>query len=201
MKLSMQVIWAASCLSFSAFAQRGGQPQVDVEALQKAMGALQQQAAAGSAQVVDFRQLKALLPEKLGDLKRTNAKGSKNSSMGITVSQAEASYEGPDDATADIEISDTAGLGGLGAFAQMAMIADVDSESDTGYEKTYTHKGVKVMETYDSENRSGEITTVVGGRFTVKISMNNVKPEQLKAALDAIDLNKLAALKPEAPKK
>ena len=201
MKSSVCVIVAASCISFSAWAQKGGQPQVDVDTIQKAMGALQQQAAAGAGQVVDFRQLKALLPEKLGDLKRTNAKGSKNSSMGITVSQAEATYEGPNDATADIEISDTAGLGGLGAFAQMAMIPDVDSESDTGYEKTYTHKGVKVMERYDSEDHSGEITTVVGGRFTVKISMNNIKPEQLKAALDAMDLNKLAALKPEAPKK
>lgn len=202
MKSFVWAVVAAVCVSSSVRAESGAKPQIDMEGFAKAMGALQQQAeAASAAPVVDFRQLKALLPEKIGDLKRTNAKGSKNSSMGMTVSEAKGEYEGPNDATANIELSDTAGLGGLGALAGMAFIADVDSESDTGYEKTYTHNGVKVMEKYDSENKSGEISAVVGGRFMVKIDMYNVKPEQLKAALDAIDLKKLAALKPEAPKK
>lgn len=185
--------FAAAC---AAQAQKpGGPPPVDMEALQKAMGAIQAQAAAGAAQTVDFRKLKELLPEKLGELKRTHAKGQKNSAMGITVSEAEGRYEGPGDASAVVELSDTAGMGGLGAFAQMAFAGDIDSESDTGYEKTYAYKGWRVMEQYDSEDRSGEISTMVEGRFMVKISMQNIKPEQLKAALDALDLKKLAALK------
>ncbi|MBP7274749.1 MAG: hypothetical protein KBA51_00935 [Kiritimatiellae bacterium] len=196
MKHMWYVFVFTMCVAVTSEAQnRVSPPPVDMEALQKAMGAIQARAAAGAAQTVDFRKLKELLPEKLGDLKRTSAKGQKNAAMGITISEAEGKYTGPDDASAVVELSDTAGMGGLGAFAQMALAGDIDSESDTGYEKTYTHQGLRVMEQYDSENRSGEISTMVEGRFMVKISMQNIKPEQLKAALSAVDFKKLAALK------
>ena len=41
---------------------------------------------------IDFRELKALLPENLGNLKRTNIEGEKTSAMGINVSTANADY-------------------------------------------------------------------------------------------------------------
>jgi hypothetical protein len=178
---------------------RAQQQMPDMEALAKALGAMQQQAK-DAPPTVDFRELRALLPEKLGELKRTNAKGQRNAAMGMAVAEAEGVYEGPRNAQATVKLADMGGLGGLGALAQMGLAADIDSESDTGYERTYTHNGIKVMEQYDSEDRSGEISTVVGGRYSVQISMRNIKPEALKAALDAVDLKKLAALKP-APKK
>ena len=94
----------------------------------------------------------------------------------------------------------TGGMGGLGALAQMGMAVEVDNETDTGYEKTYDHKGLKVHEKYDTESKSGDITVMVGGRFTIEIRVNECKAEMLKTALNAIDLDKLAKLKPEAPK-
>jgi hypothetical protein len=175
------------------------QQMPDMEALAKALGAMQQQAKEAPP-TVDFRELRTLLPEQLGELKRTSAKGQRNAAMGMAVSEAEGTYEGPRNARATVKLADMGGLGGLGALAQMGLAADIDSESDTGYERTYTHKGMKVMERYDSEDRSGEITTFVDGRFSVQITMRNIKPEALKAALDAVDVKKLAALKP-APKK
>jgi len=182
------VVWAASA---------GAQ---DLQALQKALGEMQKQAAAGSAEVVDFRQLKTILPEKIGALKRENSKGGKNSALGFTISEAEATYRGTDDSSVTIKLSDTAGLGGMGAFAQMGLAADVDNESDTEYEKTYTHKGIRVLEKYNSENKSGEITAMSGNRFTITINVQDGPAALLKTALDAVDLNKLSELKP-IPKK
>lgn len=180
-------------------AVRAQQQAPDMEALAKALGAMQQQAK-NAPPTVDFRELRALLPEKLGELKRTSAKGQRNAAMGISISEAEGVYEGPKDAGATVKLADMGGMGGLGALAQVGMIPDMDSESDTGYERSYMHKGLKVMERYDSQDRSGEITAIVGGRFSVQITMRNINPEALKAAMDAVDVKKLAALKP-APKK
>jgi hypothetical protein len=171
----------------------------DLQALQKAVTDMQKQAAAGAAPVVDFRQMKALLPEKIGDLKRESAKGEKNSAMGFTVSEAEGKYRGEGDRSIEVKLADTAGMGGLAGFAQMGFAMEIDNESDTGYEKTYAYKGHRVLEKYDTESKSGEISALIANRFTVTINVQDGPPELLKAALDAIDLKKLAELKP-APK-
>lgn len=190
MNLKQLALGAAACVCAGSVL---GQ---DLQALQKAVTDMQAQAAASASQVVDFRQMKALLPEKVGDLKRESAKGGKNSAMGFTVAEAEGQYRGEDGKTLEIKIADTAGMGGLAGFAQMGFAMEVDNESDTGYEKTYTHKGTRVMEKYDHESKSGEISALIGSRFTVTINVQDGPPELLKAALDAIDLKKLAELKP-----
>jgi hypothetical protein len=69
-------------------------------------------------EVVDFRDLKALLPESLGSLKRSNAQGEKNSAMGFTISKAEADYNNEDySQRIDIEITDLAGATGYAGMA------------------------------------------------------------------------------------
>lgn len=69
-------------------------------------------------EVVDFRELKALLPESLGDLKRTNAEGEKSGAMGFTVSKAEADYNNEDySKRIDLEITDISGATGFTGLA------------------------------------------------------------------------------------
>lgn len=189
--------WAAGAAAACVWA--GVSAAQDMQALQKFAEEVQKQAAAGAAEVVDFRQMKALLPEKIGDLKRESAKGGKNSAMGFTVAEAEGQYRGEKEGSLDIKIADTAGMGGLAGFAQMGFAMEIDNESDTGYEKSYSYKGTRVIEKYDRESKSGEITALVGNRFTVTVSVQDGPAEWLKAALDAMDLKKLAELKP-APK-
>ncbi len=181
-------------------------PQVDPEALQKGMEAMMKalggggNADASKAAVVDFREMKALLPAEIKGFKRTEAKGSRDSAMGMTVARAEATYEGANDASLQIELLDTAGVGQLAAMAQAALAtAEIDEESDNGYRKTITHAGLKGMEEFDTENNSGEIT-LFSNRFHIMVRGSNVKPEALKAALAAIDIPKLLALKPAAAK-
>jgi len=148
-------------------------------------------------EVVDFRELKALLPESIGDLKRKNAQGEKNSSMGFTISHAEADYSSEDGSqNIDIEITDLTGASGLAGFAAWGWaMADIDKETETGYEKTTKYKGHKAYEKYDSEYQDGSVEVLVSGRYMVSVQGNNVPMDIVKVAINEIDIGKLEAMK------
>jgi hypothetical protein len=50
------------------------------------------------------------------------------------------------------------------------------------------------MEQYDRERRRGQMQVFVGGRFLVTAKGHEVSFETLRAALDPLDLKKLATL-------
>ena len=148
-------------------------------------------------EVVDFRELKSLLPESIGDLKRTNAEGEKNSAMGFTVSQAKADYSSEDGSKyIDIEITDFGGTTGWAGLASWGWtMAEVDRETETGYEKTTTFKGHKAFERYDNQYQNGNIEVLVAGRFMVSVDGSNISMDIIKNALDEIDFSKLEGMK------
>lgn len=151
--------------------------------------------------VVDFRDLKALLPESLGDLKRANAEGEKTGAMGFTISKAEADYNNEDySKRIDIEITDISGATGFAGIAAWGWaMADIDKESETGYEKTIKYKGHKAYEKYDSQGEYGSIEVLVSGRFMVSVSGNSVPMDEIKSALDQIDIGKLESMREANP--
>ncbi|MCX7819799.1 MAG: hypothetical protein N2652_11445 [Kiritimatiellae bacterium] len=183
-----------------AGAQQGPPPnqqavQQGLEALFKAMSSAQQQGA--PAALIDHRELKSLLPATLKGFRRTSASSERSGALGMTISRAEGVYEGANDARIEIEYSDLGGLGGLGAFAQAAWVgADIDRETDRGFERTTKYKGHKAHEEYDNEDKSGKLEVLLGGRLMVTVRGYRVKLDELRAAMDQIDLAKLAALKP-----
>lgn len=152
-------------------------------------------------EVVDFRDLKALLPETLGDLKRANAEGEKSGAMGFTISKAEADYNNEDySQSMDIEITDLAGATGYAGLAAWGWaMVDIDKETETGYEKTTKYNGHKAYEKYDNENQNGSIEVLVSGRFMVSVSGNNVPMEMIKSSMDEIDFAKLESMKGANP--
>ena len=152
-------------------------------------------------EVVDFRELKALLPESFGDLKRTNAKGEKSGAMGFTISKAEADYNNEEHSQSiDIEITDLAGASGFAGLAAWGWaMADIDKETETGYEKTIKYKGHKAYEKYDNEYQNGSIEVLVSGRFMVSVSGNNVPMEMIKSSMDEIDFAQLESMKSANP--
>ncbi len=169
--------------------------QRGMEALFKALGEQQQQAPAA---LVDHRELKALLPAEVKGMKRASASSEKSGAMGMAIARAEARFENGD-RSIEIEILDTGGLGSIGAMSHATWTSvEIDRETDTGFERTVQYRGFKAMEQYDRQNRTGSIQVLVGGRFIVKAEGSEVPIEAIRAALDAVDLKKLAALKPAA---
>jgi hypothetical protein len=148
----------------------------------------------GKAALVDFRALKALLPESVGGLKRVSATGEKGAAMGMGASHAEGKYEGGDNARMTIKVVDTAGLGGVAMAALGLATVEVDKETETGYERTTVIGGNKALEKYDNKSRRGEVNILVANRFVVEVDGSGVSMEEMKEAAGKIDLAKLQAL-------
>jgi hypothetical protein len=146
---------------------------------------------------VDFRELKSLLPENLDDFKRKNIEGEKSSAMGINISTANANYSDEEgNQSIDLKVTDLGSMSGLSGLAAYGWYAvDIDKETETGYEKTFTYKGNKAFESYDNQGKYGELSVLVAKRFIVEADGNNVTMDQIKTALDLIDISKLEGWK------
>jgi hypothetical protein len=156
----------------------------------------------GSYEAVDFRKLKNFLPEELDGMKRTSATGEKTNAFGMKVSEAKGQYEN-DDRTSSINITIT-DLGSLQGFAGMAAFgwafAEIDKETDTGYERTTSYSGHKAFERYDTERNGGNIEVLIAERFMVKSEGNNVSMDQIQSSIGAVDLDGLGSMKEEGRK-
>lgn len=150
-------------------------------------------------EAVDFRKLKELLPEELDGMKRKNAKGEKTNSFGMKVSQSEGKYESEDgQQNIKITIIDLGSMKGLAGMALFAWtMADIDKETDDGYEKTTEFKGYKAFEKYNNSDKSGDLEVIVGDRFMVKGEGWGVEMSAIQDAVGAVDLGALEDMKDE----
>jgi hypothetical protein len=171
-------------------------------AMQNAAESMKKMAAGGGTyQPVDFRELKALLPESLAGLKRTKANGEKAGMAGFMIAQAEGRYEGAGDGAGRLRVKLLDIGSSAGPLAMVAMgwsLAEIDRESDEGYEKTTKIDGRKGWEKYNNGSKSGEVKVLVGTRFLVELDGDNLPMADIKSALGKIDLGKLEGLKPAA---
>lgn len=163
-----------------------------------AMGAAVSGAAKGTKKVetVDYKELKALLPESLSGMRRTDASGEKTAAMGMQVSNAEGRYSADNGSSITIKITDIGSMTGLAGMAAYAWArVEVDREGDSGYEKTSTIGGYRSHEKYNKSSKSGEVSVLVGDRFVVEVDGNNVDMDTIKSALSKVDLGKLNSMK------
>jgi len=195
MRILLMLILISGLSISQARAQQAGGGADDLGALMGALGQMMQGASTNSAAaVVDFRELKALLPAELPGLKRTSAAGEKSSAMGMTISFAEGRYEAGE-GVIEIKLSDYGGTGFATMMAAGWSMQEMDRETETGFERTTTIAGNKAKEQYDTADQSGATEVLVAGRFLVEVSGSKVTAEAIRAAVEKIDLAKLAALK------
>lgn len=146
--------------------------------------------------VVEYKVLKDMLPESIGNMKRTSATGEKTAAMGMQVSNAEGRYENDQNGGVTLKLTDIGSMTGLAGMAAYAWAAtDVERESDNGYEKTSTFNGFKSHERWEKSSNSGEISVLVGGRFVAEVSGYNTSMDALKDAMGKVDLKKLEGMK------
>ena len=177
-------------------AQKSG----DAEATGKALGAMMG-AATGSGEVEALtpEQLKPFVPDTLAGLKRTEISAERNGAMGMQVSTANASYSNGGDQHLQLEITDLGSAKGLMGLA--GLVGESEKQTEHGYDKTYKQDGRLITEKWDSQNKSGEYSIVLGQRFTVKVSGNADSIEQIKGAVASVNLSGLEALKDQGVKK
>jgi hypothetical protein len=139
-------------------------------------------------------ELKALLPESLGSMKRQSFEAESNSAMGINVASAKALY-GADGRQMRLSITDTGGLASV-----VAAWANVTSEreDDQGVAKTYKQGARTVHEEYRKDGSRGQYTVLLANGVVVEASGEQIQAAALKSAVEAIDLSRVEALQPPA---
>jgi hypothetical protein len=178
-------------------AQKSGDKDAQAAAMGKMMGAMA--GTDGSVEALAPDQIKAFLPDSLGNLKRTSLSAERNKAMGMQISEASAEYSAEGGQHINLQVSDTGGAKGLMSLAS-AMAPEEEKQTDHGYEKTYSAGGNLIHEAWDTQSKSGEYSVVVGKRFTVKANGNVDSIDQLKQAVGSIDLGKLESMKDEGVK-
>ncbi len=140
-------------------------------------------------------QIKPFLPATLAGLNRTQASAERNAAMGVQISKATATYSDGANHSLNLEITDTGSLKGLLGFAAGYGGVEQESDSDSGYEKTYKSGGQLVHEKWNKQSQSGEYGVVVADRFSVVVTGNAASIDDLKAAVTSVNVGGLAALK------
>lgn len=155
---------------------------------------------ATAVEYLDFRDLKDLLPHRIGALNLTSVGGGKDDARGFVVSHAEGRYQG-DNGTMDLTITDPGPHSAFAVKTEVWMNVELDRETETGYEESGTANGRRYHEVYDDGSKSGEYTVIVGNRFLVEIRGNGVGMPTIKQAIGQIDLAKLESMKDVGVKK
>ena len=177
-------------------AQKSGDANAQAQATGQMLGAV----LGGGSQVEALAPdaIKAFVPDTLAGMKRTSLSAERNGAMGMQVSNANATYSDGQH-TLNLEIADTGSAKGIMALAG-AVGVESDNETDHGYDKTYKQDGRLVHEQWDTQNKDGEYSIILGNRFSVKVSGNADSIDQLKAAVGSIKLADLEALKNQGVK-
>lgn len=174
-------------------AQKSGDEEAQSEALKTMMGAA---LGGGQVEALEPDRLKPFLPESLGGMSRSTFSTQRNSAMGMQMTEAKATYMNDAGRSLNLEINDTGTAKGLLALAGWAGV-EGETETDTGYEKTYHQDGRLIHEQWDASSSRGEYAVVLGDRFTVKVAGEAGSIDDLKAALADLDLDALEAMKGE----
>ena len=148
---------------------------------------------AGNVQPIPPADLRAMLPESIGDLKRTAIEAQGGEAMGIAGSNAKASYAAGD-AHAELAIVDTAGLAGLATMAAWANMT-VDKETDDKVEKVYKDGARTVHEEYRKDGSHGERAVILANGIIVTAEGSKVDMATLKRMVESVDLAKLESTK------
>jgi len=170
-------------------AQKSG----DSAAAGKAMGEMMGAITGGTATPIASADLKTMLPESVGDLKRTGIEASSGQAMGIAGSSAKATYAAGD-RRLDLSITDSGGLAGLATMAGWANMT-MDKETDGKVEKVYKDGARTVHEEYQKDGSHGEVTVVLGNGVIVEANGSKVDAETLKKVLAGLDLGRIEAMK------
>ncbi len=173
-------------------AQKSGDNQAAGKAMGEMLGAL----AGGNATPIASADLKAMLPDSLGDMKRKSIEAQSGQAMGIGGSSATASY-GAGERSVHLSITDTGGLAGLAAMAGWANMT-MDKETDGKIEKVYKDGARTVHEEYRKDGSHGEVTVILANGVIVQAEGSRLGVDQLKGIVAGVDLGKLEAMKRSA---
>jgi hypothetical protein len=144
-----------------------------------------------AAPAIDPEKLKALLPDTIAGMPRTELSSSSVGAAG-GASNVEAVYSN-DTNRITVTVTDMAAMQGLAAMAG-AMNVNSSHETATGYDKVSTVNGRMTTEEWDRQSKNGKYGVVVANRFSVEASGSAASIDDLKSAVAAVGPDRLEGL-------
>ena len=150
-------------------------------------------------EVVPFRELKALMPERVDGLARERHFGETKSMFGLRYSVAEAVY-GSGERRVEASLTDAGGGGAVIRSLVGFTAFEVDTETEEGSERTFDLDGYKAYEKVRTRGGRTEssLVVLVNDRFVVNLRGEGVEGEALVTAFRDFDLAALPASQTEA---
>jgi hypothetical protein len=167
-------------------AQKSGDSAAAGQAMGELMGAL----GGGAGAPLPAADLKALLPESLGGLARTEIESSGGQVAGLAGSSAKARYAAGDK---QLELSIT-DLGGLGAIAASGMIGvESDRETADKVERTYKQGKRTLKEEARKDGSQSEFTVMLANGVMVEATGRQIDLGTVKGLVNGLALDQLEA--------
>jgi Yip1 domain len=175
-------------------AQKSGDSAAAGKAMGDILGAM---GSAGGAPLPPA-ELKALLPEALGALKRESVESQGGQAMGLAGSNAAATYQAGEQRV-ELKITDLGGLAGMAAIAGWANVTS-DKETADGTEKTYKDGKRTVKESARKDGSRSELTVLLANGVVVEAEGRHVDLAALKGIVNGVGLDRLETMqRPAAP--
>lgn len=173
-------------------AQKSGDANAQASAAMETLGAL-----LGGGKRVDplnIDQMKTFVPQTFGGLSMQGAPTVEKTGFGgLMVSRAEARYGDGAGKNVKLEIVDSGGASGLMGLAGWIGVQGA-REDENGSERTEKVNG-RIVHEKRSKNGDNEFGIVLGDRFMVSAKSDNMDADQLKAAVNGLDLRAIEAMK------
>ena len=141
------------------------------------------------AAATDPASLQALLPATLPGYSRTEVSSAGGAAGVMNASTAKGIYE-KGDSRVELTVSD---LGVAGAMAGMVKV-NANRETATSYEKVSTINGRMTTEEFHKDSNNGKYSVLVGSRFMVEADGSHVSMDDMKAAVNAVPVDRLEAM-------
>jgi len=143
---------------------------------------------------IDFEKLEALEPDAPSGWEKGKSSG-QTTSMGVSVSTAEVTYT-KGDSDVKLTITDAAFNQLIMAPFSMMLAMGYSERTSDGYKKATTVKGNPAFETWENNNKHGEVGVIVGKRFIVQATGSTISSiDIVRQFVESVDLSKLAGLK------
>lgn len=166
----------------------------DLSATGKAMGdvlAALGGSSTGTHDPMPAADLKKLLPDSLGSLKRQTIEAQDAAPLGLKTSQVKAEYGGSGPSI-QLEITDTGGLAGVLAMASWANVTR-ERETPESTEKVYRSGKRSIKESASKDGKRASYSVVLANGVLISGEGRDVPLETVKAAVQGLDLGKLEA--------
>lgn len=164
------------------------------ESMGEAQKQLENMANGKEVEVINFRELRELLPKSVDGYNQVDLSGSTAGNLGFKVSNVQAQYEGPGDVEIDVDLVDAGGLGQATMALAAWSMTTIDKEDSNGYERTGEFMGYKSYEKHFSNFNRSEISIFIENRLVLTAKANDLDMEGLKKFLRSINIDKFKSL-------